>query len=43
MDELKKCSKCKTISLESNFNKDRTRRDGYRSECKFCVTEYNKN
>ena len=43
MDELKKCSKCKTISLKSNFNKDRTRRDGYRSECRFCVTEYNKN
>ena len=44
MDEdLKRCSSCGNVSLKSNFHKDRTRKNGYRSECKFCVTEYNKN
>ena len=29
MDEdLKKCSKCKTMSSKSNFYKDRTKNDG---------------
>ena len=43
MDELKICSKCRTLYSKSNFYKDRTRRDDYRSECRFCVIEYNKN
>ena len=30
---VKKCSVCKNISLKSNFNKNKTKRDGYRSEC----------
>ena len=29
MDELKRCSKCKTIYSKSNFYKDRTTNDGY--------------
>ena len=43
MDDIKKCSKCRINSLKNNYYKDRTRKDGYRSECKFCVNEYNKN
>ena len=43
MDDIKKCSKCGINSLKINYYKDRTRKDGYRSECKFCVNEYNKN
>ena len=41
MDEdLKKCSKCKTISSKSDFHKDRTKNDGYRPTCKFCCKNY---
>ena len=41
MDEdLKRCSKCKTISSNSNFYKDSIKKDGYKSECKFCSQEY---
>ena len=41
MDEdLKRCSKCRTISLKSNFYKDITKNDGYRPSCKFCCQKY---
>ena len=28
-DLVKKCCRCKNILLKSNFNKNKTRRDGY--------------
>ena len=39
----KKFCKCKNILLKSNFNKNKTKRDGYRSECRSCCKEYNYN
>ena len=41
-DLVKKCSKCEIISLKSNFYKDRTKNDGYRSSCKICCKNYSK-
>ena len=40
MDELKRCSKCKTISLKCNFNKDVSTRDGLNPICKVCRLGY---
>ena len=41
MDEdLKKCSKCKTFSSKSNFNKDVSTEDGLYNRCKVCRKEY---
>ena len=41
MDEdLKKCSKFKTISSKCNFHKNKNRKDGLQSLCKFCVKDY---
>ena len=40
MDDMKKCSKCKTISLKSNFNKDVSTRDGLNPICKVCRLGY---
>ena len=37
---VKKCSKCGIKSLKSNFHKNKTKRDGYRSECRLCSKEY---
>ena len=39
-DLVKKCCICKTISLKSNFYKDRTKKDGYRPHCKICCKNY---
>ena len=39
-DLVKKCDRCKTISLKSNFHKDRTKHDGYRPHCKICCKKY---
>ena len=36
MDDVKRCSKCKTISSKSNLFNDRTKNDGYRPYCNFC-------
>ena len=36
----KKCSKCKTISLKSNFYKDITKKDSYRPSCKRCTNQF---
>ena len=36
-DLVKKCCRCKTISLkEINFHKDKNRKDGYKPDCKTC-------
>ena len=40
MDEMKICSKCRTLSSKSNFYKDRTKNDGYRRSCKFCSKKF---
>ena len=41
MDEdIKRCSKCKTLSPKLNFYKDITKVDGYRPDCKFCTKQY---
>ena len=43
MNEMKKCSKCKNISLKSNFHKQSKSNDGLQSQYKYCVNHYNKN
>ena len=40
MDDMKLCSKCKTISSKSNFNKDVSTRDGLNPICKVCRLKY---
>ena len=40
MDEIKGCSKCKTISSKCNFYKDITKIGGYRPECINCTKQY---
>ena len=40
MDDMKRCSKCKTISLKCNFNKDVSTRDGLNPICKVCRLRY---
>lgn len=37
----KKCSKCKEIKDVLNFNKDKTKKDGYRSDCNECSITVN--
>ena len=37
---VKNCSKCGIISLKSNFHQNKTKRVGYRSECRLCSMEY---
>ena len=37
---VKKCCKCKIISLRSNIFKDRTKKDSYRPECKIFCRKY---
>ena len=39
-DLVKKCSKCGIVKLKSNFNKDITKKDGYRPSCKICCQNY---
>ena len=38
--DVKKCSKCKLFFSKSDFPKDITRNDGYRSSCKRCTNQY---
>ena len=38
--DVKKCSKCILIFSKSNFHKDITKSDGYRSSCKRCTNPY---
>ena len=40
MDDMKTCSKCKTISLKCNFNKDVSTRDDLNPICKVCRLRY---
>ena len=42
-DLIKKCSKCGINSLKYTFYIDRTKKDGFRPDCKFCVSENSKN
>ena len=42
-DSVKNCYKCKKISLKSKFSKDRSKKDGYRPECKVCCKKYYQN
>ena len=37
---VKKCSKCGFVRLKSNFYKDCTKKDSYKSECIFCSKEF---
>ena len=39
---IKKCSKCATTSLKSNFHKDKTKNDGFYNHCRFCVKQKQK-
>ena len=39
-DLVKKSSNCGIISLKSNFHKNKNRKDGLPSRCKFCVNEH---
>ena len=44
IEDLKRCSKCKTLSSKSSFFKDITKKDGYRHSCKiFCEKYYYSN
>jgi len=38
----KKCFRCKKVKLLSEYNKDRTHKDGLVSYCKICASEYKK-
>ena len=37
---VKKCCRCKNILLKSNFYKNKTKRDGYASDCICCRKQY---
>ena len=39
-DLVKNCCRCKSICLKSNFYKDRTKKDGYRPDCKVCEKKF---
>ena len=39
-DLVKKCRVCKNVSLKSNFYKNKTKKDGYASECISCRKQY---
>jgi hypothetical protein len=38
----KKCNKCNEVKPFSDFNKDKSRKDGYYSICRLCKQIYNK-
>ncbi len=40
MTNLKKCSKCKTEKPYSEFERDKTKKDGHRYQCKACRKDY---
>jgi hypothetical protein len=37
----KTCSKCKELKLFSAFNKNKSKKDGFATECKVCTKKYN--
>ena len=39
-EDLKKCSKCGNISLKSNFQKGKNRKDGLQPHCVSCMKKY---
>ncbi len=39
----KKCNKCETEKLFSDFHKDKTKKDGCRTTCKICKSDSDKN
>ncbi len=41
-NKTKQCSICKEFKSLNDFYKDKTRGDGYRSKCKFCISNYGK-
>lgn len=38
--DMKKCSRCKELKPVSDFNLNRTKADGYGSECRECANQY---
>ena len=40
MDDIRRRSKCNSLSPESNFYEDITKIDGYRHDCKDCTNQY---
>ena len=42
-DLVKKCCRCKNILLKSNFNRNKTKRDGVQSICIICFKQYHNN
>ena len=40
MDDVKKCSKCKSEKLLMKFHKNKLTKDGQNSICKNCMKEY---
>ena len=42
MDEIKKCSKCKTNYSKTSFHKDRWKNDCLHSHCIFCRKQIQK-
>ena len=40
MNDIKRCSKCRTISSKCNFNKDVSTKDGLNPICKVCGIGY---
>ena len=42
-DLVKKCRRCKNISLKTNFHKNNKRRDGVQRLCKICFKQYHNN
>ncbi len=41
MSNNKRCSTCHDIKLITDFNKDKSRRDGYSNKCKICDIKKN--
>ena len=42
MEETKRCTKCGIVKPLSAFYKDSTKKDGFRNDCKTCVSERGK-
>lgn len=40
--ETKKCSKCGEVKQVSDFNKNKSNKDGYNGRCKLCIKKYKK-
>ena len=42
MDDIKKCSKCKTNYSKSSFDEDISKKDCLHSHCIFCIKQIRK-